>query len=92
MRHVDALRRFPIIQSLKDNLIERLKQCQINDEKCSVIIELLKCGQKYKDYEVIFDLLYRFVNGAYLLVVSHMLQAQVIRCIHEKGHVSANKP
>lgn len=91
MRHVDALSRYPVVAIVKDTVLESVKRCQLEDTECNAIAELLKCGKKYKDYEYKRDILYRFVNGAYLLVVPRALQSQIIRAAHEQGHVSAQR-
>lgn len=87
MRHVDALSRFPIVQLIKGSVLEQIKRCQGEDKNCSVIIELLKCGKKYKDFEFRQEILYRFEEGNYLVVVPRILQNQIIRAVHESGHI-----
>lgn len=90
MRHVDALSRYPVVQQIDVSLLERVKCCQKEDKECSLVMEILKFGGSYKDFEVKRDVLYRFVEGT-LLVVPQILQNQIIRAVHELGHISARK-
>lgn len=107
MRHVDALSRCFNIKTnngilfrhaltcdsnRRDNgILEQVKASQRQDEQCEMINELLKDGRQFKDYEVVSGVLYRFVEGVRLLVVPKAMQSQIIRIIHEKGHVGAQK-
>lgn len=91
MRHVDALSRFPVIQQVKEGVLEQIKKCQEEDTNCSLIKELLNCGKTYKTYELRQGVLYRFEEGNYLVVVPRALQNQIIRAIHESGHIGSRQ-
>lgn len=92
MRHVDALSRNPItMQQIDlDAMLERVRRSQQKDERCSLIQKIITDGQRYEDYGK-RDVLYRFVNGQYLLVVPGVMQKQIIRTVHERGHIGAAK-
>lgn len=91
MRHVDALSRYPIICTLQIELLESVKTSQQNDPHCEVVRERVEVKGTYKDYELRRNILYRVINGGYLLVVPKSMQSQVIRTAHEKGHLGAKR-
>lgn len=91
MRHVDALSRNPVVQVLEGGVLAQIKKCQAEDAECEAIIKLLQCGKQFKNYELRRELLYRFVDGGYLVVVPRVLQNQIIRAVHESGHIGARR-
>lgn len=74
MRHVDALSRCHTVLHIQDSLVEQVKTAQLKDDECSLIINILKDGKTYKDYELVRGILYNFVDGARLLVVPKAMQ------------------
>lgn len=90
MHHVDALSRFPSILVLESALISQVKVRQREDKECQLILELLKNGD-FEDYAMRGDVLYRFKNGNYVLVIPKVMQNQLIRSVHERGHICAAK-
>lgn len=92
MRHVDALSRcHHAVLEVQDYFVEQVKTNQQKDERCGMVREMLKNNLKYKDYELKRDVLYRYVEGSYLLVVPKAMQLQLVRSVHERGHFSAKK-
>lgn len=94
MRHVDALSRYPVLAleaETDDGLLARVKSSQLHDEHCGLIREVLESGKEYRNHELRREVLYRFVDGAYQLVVPRSMQSQVIRVVHEKGHFGAKQ-
>lgn len=69
-------------------LLNRIKNGQIEDNECELIIELLKKCE-YKDYMISNDLLYRFKDGNYLLKLPKPMQKEIN--VHEQGHIGAGK-
>lgn len=63
---------------------------QQSDSQCKLITEILKSGS-YEDYLLRDNVLYRFVNGMNLLVIPKTMQSEMIKRVHEKGHLSGRK-
>lgn len=91
MRHVDALSRYPSVYAMQDDLLETIKNCQMNDPECSVIRACIEAKGTYKDYDVRREILYRVIEGTHLLVVPKPMQKQLIRTTHNRGHLSAGR-
>lgn len=91
MRHVDALSRFPVVMVLEDCVLRKVKACQSDDEDCKLVIDVLADKGVYKDYVLRRDALYRFRDGNFLLVVPKTMQAQIVRGVHERGHMGVHK-
>lgn len=91
MRHVDALSRNPVVQQVESDVLAQIKKCQAEDAECEAVIKLLQCGKEYKNFELRREVLYRFVDGGYLVVVPRGLQNQIITAVHENGHIGARK-
>lgn len=94
MRHVDALSRYPVVAQLVDvdaGLLERVRASQRKDKNCDLIRTILESGKQHRDYVLRRGLVYRLVDGGHQLVVPKVMQRQVIRAVHEKGHVGANQ-
>lgn len=71
--------------------LETIKNCQRSDAQYEIIRECIEIKGTYKDYTMRRDILYRVVEGIYLLVVPKNMQTQVIRAVHECGHISAKR-
>lgn len=91
MRHVDALSRYPSVLIIDSGVMGSIKKNQETDSECQLILEILKYNKNYKNYVVRKDILYRFDDGTYLLVLPKNMQTQVIRNVHEQGHIHAKK-
>lgn len=85
MRHVEALSSFLVVRWIQVSVFIIVKASQARDPNCELIRELI---ERNKDYELRKGILYRFVDGAWLLVVPK--QMQVIRHAHERGHVESS--
>lgn len=90
MRHVGALSRIPSVLVVEDKVLQSIKKSQADDTECKAIREVLK-KQPYENYVLRCDILYKGVDGRFLLFVPKVLQSQIIRSVHEHGHISAAK-
>lgn len=90
MKHVDALSRVPRIMLIEDGLVDKIKQMQRGDEKCKAVLKILET-KSYDDYLKRSGILYKWCRRVNLLVVPKKMQKDVIRSIHERGHLSARK-
>lgn len=90
MRHVDALSRFPAVFLAEEGILERMRKSQAEDATCSAIREVLK-NNSYKNYLMKREILYKVVDGCFLLVVPKSMQNYIIKTMHEKGHICAAK-
>lgn len=90
MQHVDALSRIPRIMLIEDGMLARVKQLQLQDERCKTILQILET-KSYDDFITRSGILYKWANGDNLLVVPRQIQKEVIRSVHEKGHINAQK-
>lgn len=90
MQHVDALSRIPRIMLIEDGLLARVKQMQQKDDRCKTILKILET-KSYEDFTTRGGILYRWADGNNLLVVPKKIEKEIIRSIHEKGHINARK-
>lgn len=90
MKHVDALSRYPAVYVLETGMLHRIRNAQSEDAECKLISDLLKNGN-YKDYYERSGVIYRFVDGNYILVVPKTMQRIIIKNIHEQDHSAAHK-
>jgi len=92
MRHVDALSRYSVTTILKGLVIPQIttENQQKKDNEIRALLEVAK-GKPYDNYHVNGGLLYKFQDGRDLLVIPRALETNVIRTIHEKGHISAKR-
>lgn len=91
MKHVDALSRHPVVLNVKAEVIHQMKRAQQNDENCQLIIKILESGQVFKDFSIRNEILYKFEEGSNLLVVPKRMQNDIIKDIHERGHLSRRR-
>ena len=89
MAHVDGLSRFPVmVTSVSTN---RVIQAQKEDTHIQEIIQAIK-KKPSSEYSLTNNVLYRFVDGRYLLVVPEVLATGIIRQVHESnGHFKSDK-
>lgn len=95
MRHVDALSRNTLpaamlIDEDQDSITMRLLKNQLEDEDLIVIREQVK-NQQTTDFEIKNELLYKKMNGDFLIVVPKLMQNSIIRQAHERGHFGPDK-
>lgn len=90
MLHVDALSRIPAIMMVEDGLITKVRNLQNDDDKCKMISEILKT-QSYGDYTKRSGIVYVWENGAQLILVPKKLENEIIRAVHERGHIDCKK-
>lgn len=87
--HADALSRHPtVLYGLVDGLVARVKRAQQADEGLCAIMEHLQ-SKPYKDYTLQNGILFKFCDGQDLLVVPRLMQHEVVKNAHEKGHYAA---
>lgn len=90
MQHVDALSRYPVMCIDVDGIIPKIKKAQENDHEIKLIMEILK-DRKYEEYFMRNGVLYNLKYGQELLVVPRVMQQEIIRSSHEKGHFAVKK-
>lgn len=90
MRHVDALSRYPILVLDHNNLVQKIKQAQMEDEFSTSIKTLLQ-NSAITEYSLSNDILYKSIKDQDLLVVPTDMQKQLTRFEHEKGHFGITK-
>lgn len=90
MQHVDALSRLPAVMVIEDGLVAKIKLTQKQDETCKLIEKILE-SKSYDNFTFRSGVLYKWIEGADVLVVPKKLQNEVIRSVHERGHLSAKK-
>lgn len=90
MQHVDALSRIPRIMLIENGLLARVKQMQREDERCKTIMKILET-KSHEDFTTRSGILYKWTDGNNLLVVPKKIEKEIIRSIHEKGHIDARK-
>lgn len=75
---------------IESALIAQVRKGQQEDSQIKLLSEVLKAGS-YDDYLMRDNALYRFDNGENLLVSPKAMQNQIIRNVHERGHIHARK-
>ena len=75
MAHVDGLSRYPVM--ITSIATKRIIQAQKNDERVQNIIKSMK-NKATEEFSLTNNVLYRYVNGRYLLVVPDALAAGII--------------
>lgn len=90
MQHVDALSRIPRISLIEDGLVAKVKHMQRDDDQCKMILKILE-ADSYENFGTRGGILYKWIDGNDLLVVPKKMQNEIIRSIHEKGHINARK-
>lgn len=90
MQHVDALSRVLTLATVDTGVLHRIKKAQEKDETCQLILKILQ-QEQYEDYINRNGVLYRFIEGAYLLVVPKSIQREIVRSVHEIGHINSQK-
>lgn len=88
MRHVDALSRNAVMILSEDGLIARIKAAQMEDCKLNLI---MKEPELSHGYTLIRGTLHKLVGGKDLPVVPDLMQNEIIRVVHDKGHLSTKR-
>lgn len=88
MKHVDALSRINVIQT--PSLKHQLRQAQEDDDHVQAIKEILKVKQ-YDDYVIYNELLCRYADSAYQIVVPKKMEMNIIVRAHKQGHFKQKK-
>lgn len=86
MQHVDVLSRYPVMTIMAtDGLRSKIVKAQGADEEILTIKEILK-EKPYEDYLIKDDILYKFKDGAEVVVIPKAMQNGIIKSIQEEGH------
>lgn len=91
LRHVDALSRHPVVMVIDAGILKRIRNAQQNDEECKLVRDILKVESTYKNFIIQNDLVYKFIDGNYLLKLPKLMQHDIIKNIHENGHINKRK-
>jgi len=74
-----------------DSLHSKLKNVQSQEDELKAIIDILAEKSIHNNFFLRSGLLYKLVNDDEVIVVPPILQREVIRQAHEKGHFSVKK-
>ena len=77
IKHVDALSRYPIMCTVLQDIIPRIKKAQGEDNKIKLILDILK-ENPYQHYFIQNDLLYFQQEGRDMLVIPKSMQDEII--------------
>ncbi|GFX54439.1 transposon Tf2-6 polyprotein [Trichonephila clavipes] len=91
MAHVDALSRIQVLTNqCTDYIVHRIKESQELDPHILSIKALLQNGP-YDNYCIKNNILYKFIDGAEVLVIPDEMQHHFIKNAHDKGHFSVKR-
>ncbi|GFS62413.1 hypothetical protein TNCV_1262171 [Trichonephila clavipes] len=91
MAHVDALSRIQVLTNqCNDSIVHRIKESQELDPHILSIKALLQKGP-YDNYCIKNNILYKFIDGAKVLVIPDEMQHHFIKNAHDKGHFSVKR-
>ncbi|GFS59606.1 transposon Tf2-11 polyprotein [Trichonephila clavipes] len=91
MAHVDALSRIQVLTNqCNDSIVHRIKESQELDPHILSIKALLQKGP-YDNYCIKNNILYKFIDGAEVLVIPDEMQHHFIKNAHDKGHFSVKR-
>ncbi|GFT56308.1 transposon Tf2-6 polyprotein [Trichonephila clavipes] len=91
MAHVDALSRIQVLTNqCTDSIVHRIKESQELDPHILSIKALLQNGPYYNCY-IKNNILYKFIDGAEVLVIPDEMQHHFIKNAHDKGHFSVKR-
>lgn len=91
LRHVDALSRYPMAMVIETGALQCIRNAQTTDEECKLIKEIIVHKGDYNNYVLRNETLFKFVDGNYVLVVPKSMQHQIIKNIHDNGHINGRK-
>ncbi|GFY77952.1 hypothetical protein TNIN_250031 [Trichonephila inaurata madagascariensis] len=91
MAHVDALSRIQVLTNqCTDSIVHRIKESQELDPHILSIKSRLQNGP-YDNYCIKNNILYKFIDGAEVLVIPDEMQHHFIKNAHDKGHFSVKR-
>ncbi|GFX00569.1 transposon Tf2-6 polyprotein [Trichonephila clavipes] len=91
MAHVDALSRIQILTNqCTDSIVHRIKESQELDPHILSIKALLQ-NDPYDNYCIKNNVIYKFIDGAEVLVIPDEMQHHFIKNAHDKGHFSVKR-
>ncbi|GFY78941.1 retrovirus-related Pol polyprotein from transposon 17.6 [Trichonephila inaurata madagascariensis] len=91
MAHVEALSRIQVLTNqCTDSIVRRIKESQELDPHILSIKALLQNGP-YDNYFIKNNILYKFIDGAEVLVIPDKMQHYFIKNAHDKGHFSVKR-
>ncbi|GFT52362.1 retrovirus-related Pol polyprotein from transposon 17.6 [Trichonephila clavipes] len=91
MAHVDALSRIQVLTNqCTDSIVQSIKESQELDPHILSIKTLLQKGP-YDNYCIKNSILYKFIDGAEVLVITDEMQHHFIKNAHDKGHFSVKR-
>ncbi|GFS66998.1 hypothetical protein TNCV_2527861 [Trichonephila clavipes] len=91
MAHVDALSRIQVLTNqCNDSIVHRIKESQELDPHILSIKAILQNGP-YDNYCIKNNILYKFIDGAEVLVIPDEMQHHFIKNAHDKGHFSVKR-
>ncbi|GFV79637.1 hypothetical protein TNCV_1724621 [Trichonephila clavipes] len=89
--HVDALSRIQVLTNqCNDSIVHRIKESQELDPHILSIKAILQNGP-YDNYCIKNNILYKFIDGAEVLVIPDEMQHHFIKNAHDKGHFSVKR-
>ncbi|GFS68983.1 transposon Tf2-6 polyprotein [Trichonephila clavipes] len=91
MAHVDALSRIQVLTNqCTKSIVHKIKESQELDPHILSIKALLQNGP-YDNYCIKNNILYKFIDGAEVLVIPDEIQHHFIKNAHDKGHFSVKR-
>ncbi|GFW78147.1 transposon Tf2-11 polyprotein [Trichonephila clavipes] len=91
MAHVNALSRIQVLTNqCTDSIVHRIKESQELDPHILSIKALLQ-NAPYDNYCIKNNILYKFIDGAEVLVIPDEMQHHFIKNAHDKGHFSVKR-
>ncbi|GFX28241.1 transposon Tf2-8 polyprotein [Trichonephila clavipes] len=90
MKHVDTLSRYSVMMVCNDTLTSKLEKAQEKVDNIQTLKSLLEKQESEESFER-NGILYKYLNGQELNVISTEMQAELIKLIHENGHFSVGK-
>uniref|UniRef100_A0A034VAM6 RNA-directed DNA polymerase n=2 Tax=Endopterygota TaxID=33392 RepID=A0A034VAM6_BACDO len=89
MKHVDSLSRYPVMV-VTSQIQVQIQKAQQNDEHLKAITAILD-DKPYADYVMKNGVLYKQWKGQELLVVPRNMEKEIIRNVHNFGHMNSQK-
>ncbi|CAL1291955.1 unnamed protein product [Larinioides sclopetarius] len=90
MKHVDALSRHPILVISSNDITQKVKNAQDQDEFISKIKSMIESTPS-NEFFLKNGILYKLNNDTELLVVPQMMQKEIVLKIHSQGHFASQK-
>jgi ribonuclease HI len=90
MKHVDALSRYPVLLISSNDVTQKVKDAQDQDDFISQIKNMLT-STPVDDYFLKNGILYKLHKDKELLVIPQLMQSEIIKNAHSQGHFSCQK-